>query len=336
GFDRVPQPEGVRFALPAVREDIAPSLKYEVSERLAGRGFHELMAISLNARGDYEGIAAFPQESLVGIVNPLSADLNVLRPTLVMGALDAVARNVARQRPNLSFFEFGNVFALTGKPSSREHPLEAYSEHKRLALTLTGMSHEDSWQGKGSPVDVFTLKGEILSILGLFGVGVHDLSYGDAPEGLYQHGATLLQGKTVLAHFGLVSPSLAKRKSVKTEVYFGEIDWEALMAIARKGQEGIKALPKFPEVRRDLALLLDANVRFADLAASALKAEGRLIQRIGLFDVYEGEKIAAGKKSYALSFILQDEKGTLNDKAIDRCMKKLISTFEREFGASLR
>ncbi|PIE84453.1 MAG: phenylalanine--tRNA ligase subunit beta [Bacteroidia bacterium] len=336
GFDRVPLPEGLRFTLPTTGEDIAPGLRYEVAERLAGRGFHEVMAISLNARTDYADLAAYPEEALVGVVNPLSADLNVLRPSLIMGALDAVARNVARQRPRLALFEFGKVFTQTGSPSTPEEPLRAYRERRHLALTLTGTSHEDSWRGKGAPVDVFTLKGEVLAILGLFGLGMPDLSYGDAPEGLYAHGATLLHSGQALAHFGLVSPTLARRKGLKADVHFAEIDWEQLMSIARRGRPAIKALPRFPEVRRDLALLLDARVRFADLAASALRVEGRLIQRVGLFDVYEGEKIAAGKKSYALSFILQDEKGTLNDKAIDRCMQKLISTFEREFGAVLR
>lgn len=336
GFDRVPVPSAITFALPEVRMDREPRLRNRLSERLVGRGFHEIMALSFSAQANFEGLDDYPEDRLVKVMNPLSADLNVLRPTLAMGALEAVARNVARQRPNLRFFEFGHVFSLKQDKPADPEGLTAYEESLRIGLAMTGACREESWVGKAESLDIFSLKGEVQAVLGMFGFSTRELTYTHGGTSLFSPGIALHKGDKQIAVFGQLRPELGRRVGVKVPVFYAELDWQSLLTQCPDGREAFSPLPKFPEVRRDLALLVDEGVRFADLQATALKVEPRLIQRVNLFDVYEGAKLGEGKKSYALSFILQDEKGTLNEKAIDKTMKRLVEAFAKQHGAQLR
>lgn len=336
GYDNVPVPHAVTMALPTVQETPEPAMQRAVATSLVGAGFQEIMGLSLTAQAHFASLPSFPPESLVHLINPLSADLNVLRPTLLMGALDAVARSTARQQSDLMFFEFGNTFWQHTGAVDPANPLSNYSETPRLALTLTGYGSPELWHSEHRPHDIFSLRSYVEAILLQTATPLRKLVWEQAPEGLYQVGATLTRKGHAILHFGRVADALLERFGIKTPVYYAELNWRMLLTQWQEYTPHYTPLPRFPEVRRDLALLIDTSVRYADLQALAFSTEGKLLQRMNLFDVYEGKNIPSGKKSYAISFVLQDGGATLTDRAIDSAMQRLTAAFARECGATLR
>ena len=236
----------------------------------------------------------------------------------------------------MKFFEYGSVYAR--RPEVEGTTLAGYEEHPCFALFITG-TPDKSWRAEPGKSDYFQLKGYVELLLRRFGAKLSQFRTGAAPSDIFSEGMTYsIPGghDRKLLTMGTVNPALARRFGVKQPVFAAEIDWNALFELVKRDKVAFKELPRFPEVRRDLALLLDENVQYADLQASATRVAKKLLKQVTLFDVYRGDKIPSGKKQYALGFVLQDTEKTLTDADVERVMDKLLSTFTNEFGAVLR
>ena len=308
-----------------------------VSEQLTAQGFNEIMNNSLTKSAYYEGLVSFPEARCVRIMNPLSSDLNVMRQTLLFGGLESLARNINHKRGDLKFYEFGNCYFYHSDKRSDDNALKAYSEEFHLGLWLTGNKHAQSWAVPEAKTTVFELKAYVENILRRLGIDRHKLVCGDYADDLLGEALTLYTrtGKP-LGVLGIVSPKLRKRMDIDTEVYYADLHWGNLLAETKTHKVQFHDIAKYPEVKRDLALLLDRDVRFADIEKIARDSERNLLRDVYLFDVYEGKNLEAGKKSYAVSFVLQDANKTLTDKQIESIMKKIQTNLETKLGAKLR
>ena len=306
-----------------------------VSDYLASNGFNEAMNNSLTKGDYYEGLKTFPADHCVRIVNPLSQDLNVMRQTLMLNALEVVAYNVNRQCPSMKIFEYGSVYQRL--PEKSGETLEGYEEHQAFCLAITGSS-EKSWKTASSKSDFYQLKGYLELLLKRFGADIYQLWTDAAPSDIFSEGVVYkLPGQgTQLAVMGTVNPQLARKFGVKQPVFMAEISWPVLFALIKRNKVAFKELPKYPEVKRDLAVLLDEGVSYADLRMTAIKQSKKLLRNVSLFDVYRGDKIPFGKKQYALSFTFQDLEKTLTDQDIERVMEGILKAYQNNFGAILR
>ena len=335
GYDNIALPHHMKMSVCATPKPDPEAVRNAVSNFLAANGFVEIMNNSLTKGDYYTGLKTFPAEKCVRIVNPLSQDLNVMRQTLLLGGLEVIAYNLNRQLSSLRTFEYGSVYSrLTDKPGET---LEGYEEHTCFTLMLTG-TPEKSWRAEAAKSDYFQLKGYLELLLRRYGADLDQLWTEAAPSDIWAEGMTYsLPGKgPVLATMGTVSPALTRKFGIKQPVFAAEISWPALFALVKRDKVAFSELPKFPAVRRDLALLLDEAVSYADLRAAAFKQAKKLLRQVGLFDVYRGDKIPSGKKQYALSFLIQDPERTLTDQDTERLMERLLDTFKKDFGAQLR
>ena len=319
--------------------DRSQRLESLISEQLCGAGFHEIMNNSLTRRANYEGLATMPADACVTLMNPLSADLNVMRQTLLFGGLQTIAHNINHKQRNLRFFEFGNCYMRRAKGQSAEAdaPLKGFEEEHRLGLWLSGTRTENSWLHADEQTSVYELKAYVENILRRLGVDEKKTVRRTFTNEIYSSGMTIetAAGRT-LATFGIVDRRIARQADIDTEVSFAELSWTALMKETRRATTVFREIPKFPEVRRDLALLVDTAVTFAEIEQTAADTDRKLLRRVVLFDVYEGKNLPAGKKSYAVSFYLQDAERTLTDRRIDDLMAKLRRNLESKLGAQLR
>mgnify|MGYP000895830255 FL=1 len=319
--------------------DRSQRLESLISEQLCGAGFHEIMNNSLTRRANYEGLATMPADACVTLMNPLSADLNVMRQTLLFGGLQTIAHNINHKQRNLRFFEFGNCYMRRAKGQSAEAdaPLKGFEEEHRLGLWLSGTRTENSWLHADEQTSVYELKAYVENILRRLGVDEKKTVRRTFTNEIYSSGMTIetAAGRT-LATFGIVDRRIARQADIDTEVSFAELSWTALMKETRRATTVFREIPKFPEVRRDLALLVDTAVAFAEIEQTAAETDRKLLRRVVLFDVYEGKNLPAGKKSYAVSFYLQDAERTLTDRRIDDLMAKLRRNLESKLGAQLR
>ena len=335
GYNNIELPSGVRMSVNASLKPEPEKVRNVISDFLAANGFTEIMNNSLTKSEYYSHLKTFPEEKCVRILNPLSSDLNVMRQTLLPGGLEVIAYNINRQMTSLKTFEYGSVYSL--RPGMDGKTLESYDEHTCYAIFMTG-APEKAWRTAAGRSDYFQLKGYLELLLGRFGADLYNMDYDAAPGDLFSEGMTYRlpgSGET-LAVMGTVAPSLLKRFGIRQPVFAAEIVWDTLFTLVRRDRIQYRELPKFPEVRRDLALLLDEDVPYAALRKAAFKTGKKLLRSVSLFDVYRGDKIPAGKKQYALNFILQDPEKTLTDKDVDKVMERLLSVFTAEFGASLR
>jgi phenylalanyl-tRNA synthetase beta chain len=254
---------------------------------------------------------------------------------LLFGGLEAIARNINRKNPDLKFYETGNCYSY--KETQSPNPLNAYREDARIALFLTGNNHSLSWNQKAESSSFFTMKSLLEKLLQRFGVNMSNLKADDAPKDIFADGLSLdiPKGKHVLT-FGIVTKNILKMLDIEQDVFFAEISFQAIINFAKQNKILYKELARFPEVRRDLALVIDKNVNFSTLRDIAFRTERKLLKNVGLFDIYEGDKLPAGKKQYALNFIIQDEEKTLTDKYIEQMMQNLLVAFTKETGAVLR
>ena len=335
GYNNIELPQAMRMSVNAPQKPEPELVRTTVSNFLAANGFVETMNNSLTKSEYYSKLKTFPEERCVRIMNPLSSDLNVMRQTLLLNGLEVIAYNINRQITNVKTFEYGSVYSFNHETDGKT--LDSYEEHTCYALFMSGQP-DKSWRvdpGKGS---YFQLKGYLELLLKRFGCDIYSLETEAAPADLFSEGlAYNLPGShQPLAVMGTISPARLKQFGIKQPVFAAEISWPALFELVKRNRIKYKELPKFPEVRRDLALLLDESVTYADLRRSALRVGKKLLKQVGLFDVYRGDKIAEGKKQYALSFVLQDLDKTLTDNDVERVMSKLLSTFQNEFGATLR
>ncbi len=334
GYNNIPLPQRMLMSVNATPRPEAEAIRNNISNFLAANGFVETMNNSLTKSEYYANLTSFPEENCVRIVNPLSQDLNVMRQTLILGGLEVVAYNLNRQLGHLKTFEYGSVYRrLPDKPSET---LEGYEEHQCFTLMLTG-SPEKSWRTESAGSNYFQLKGYLELLLKRYGADLYRMRCDAAPSDIFAEGVSYsVPGGGQLAVMGTINPVLARRFGIRQPVYAAEISWPALFELVRRDKVAFSEMPKFPEVRRDLALLLDEKVSYADLRAAAFKQEKKLLRQVGLFDVYRGDKIPEGKKQYALSFVIQDPDRTLTDQDTERVMDRLLSTFVKDFGAQLR
>lgn len=310
-------------------------VKNMVSDYLVANGFNEIWSNSLTKSAYYENLETLKADETVMIMNPLSSDLNAMRQSLLFGGLEAIARNSNFQNFDLRLFEFGNTYFKRGVES--QNSLDKYQEEYKLSLFVTGNKESENWNTPGAKTSFFLLKTYTESILAKLGFSLDKLrveSYKTdlIDEGLvYQRG----DGKTIV-EVGFVHPKLLKQFDIENDVFWANFDWDFVLKQLNNNKVSYAELPKFPAVRRDLALLVDEAVTFSQLKQIAMKAERKLLKSVDIFDVYKGDKLPTGKKSYALSFILRDDEKTLNDKVIDQTMNRFIALFEREAGATLR
>ncbi len=296
-----------------------------VANQLMSQGFNETMANSLTKASYVSLSEMLNEEHNVAMLNPLSNDLGVMRQSLLFSGLESVIYNINRKNNSLKFFEFGKTYHKFGSE---------YSEQKHLTLFVSGNRNIDSWNVTQKSSDFFYLKGIVTTILQR--LGIKNLKTTPTKNDVFSEGITLSLGKIKLVDLGVIKRSINKEFGIKQEVLFADFNWENVLKVGGKSQVKITSLPKFPAVKRDFALLLNNEVTFNEIYNLAFQAEKSLLKEVDLFDVYEGSKLEKGKKSYAVSFLLQDENKTLNDKQIDKIMQKLQQTFEKNVGAILR
>ena len=334
GFNNIEVPASVRSTLSYVEKPDDFRMKNLVSDLLTANGFHEIMNNSLTKAAYYEQMDAYQAEESVKLLNPLSSDLNVLRQSLLFGGLESIARNVNHKRPDLRLYEFGKAYSFHQKEV--ENHLKQYHEEDRLALFITGEKSPASWNNKAARSDFFTLKGYVEMILARLGIQAEYLNVEETDTDICREGLTYTRNGKHLVSFGIVSRKALKLAEVEQEVYYAEFSWENLLRAVKEQKITFRPLPKFPAVKRDLALLLDKKTTFKEVRDIAMRTEKGLLKSVTLFDVYEGEKLGEGKKSYAVSFLLQNEEGTLTDKQIDKIMNKLMGAYKHLLNAEIR
>ena len=313
-------------------EDMKHKLANLVSEQLVGEGFNEILNNSLT-KAAYYG----ENDTLVRIMNPLSSDLNVMRQTLLFGGLESIQHNVNRKRQNLRFFEFGNIYTFDPVKQNDDDPMQAYKEQYHCGLWVTGKRVEGSWAHANEDSTFYELSAYVENILRRIGVKPGMIVRKNSENAIFSAGLTIEnRGGKKLIEMGIISKKLQKQFGLDNPVYYAELNWTALMKVIKKNEVLYTEISKFPAVSRDLALLVDNTVEFAQIEQIARQTEKKLLKKVELFDVYEGDKLPAGKKSYAVNFILQDEEKTMGDKQIDAIMQKLIANLKKQLNAELR
>lgn len=340
GYNNVEIPSELKSSL-TIAGDADKDYKREniVSEQLVGEGFNEILNNSLTKTSYYEKneLNKYTWDKTVKVMNPLSADLGVMRQTLLFGGLESIVRNINRKAKNLKFFEVGNCYWFNAEKHTPESPIKAYAQDYHMALWVTGKRVEGSWAHADEDSSFYELKAYVDNIFRRVGITREMLVEEPSDNNIFDKALTIENhgGKTI-AELGIVNHKILKDFDIDQHVFYADIDWQALMKMSHKIKLEFKELSKYPAVSRDLALLIDDNVKFADIEKIARQTEKKLLKRVELFDVYTGKNLLAGKKSYAVNFILQDENKTLNDKAIDAIMKKLIHQLTTKLGAELR
>jgi phenylalanyl-tRNA synthetase beta chain len=332
GFNLVPIPEKWNLSLPISPKINKDQLQRSIAELLVGKGFSEVMNNSLtkSTYASQLGMGQLQDEHSVRMLNPLSQDLDVMRQSLLFGLLENIERNQNRQSPNLRLFEFGKTYAKYAS---------GYVESMQLIVCMTGQAHSDNWltpdKGKDTLVSYYQLKGLVFGLLERLGFA-GQLQEKELKNHLFSDGQSIELHKKTIAECGWATPEQLQSFGIKNPVYYAIIQWDQLLDLLNRVKIEYSELPKSFAIRRDFSLLIDQQVNFADLRQSAMQADKKLLKSVGLFDVYEGKNLDAGKKSYALSFILQDGDRTLTDQEIDSCMSKIQANLEKECGATLR
>ena len=339
GYDNVEFPEKLNTSLSYGVKPNPEFLRRRIAEQLTAQGFNEILNNSLTKVAYYEPLEQMPLANCVKIMNPLSSDLGVMRQTLLFGGMESIARNANRKNSDLKFYEFGNCYHYNAavREGNDADPLRAYSEEPHLGLWLTGNKTAQTWVRKDEKTTFYQLHAYVNNILVRLGVEIPKVTVERLENELFSDGLVLkaANGKA-LGYIGIVARKQLKSYDIDQEVYYADLDWNALLKQNKQYKAVINDLPKYPEVKRDFALLVDKTVEFADLARAAFATEKKLLKNVYLFDVYEGKNLEEGKKSYALSFILQDAENTLKDTQIENIMNRLKATFEEKFHATLR
>ncbi|HHN48295.1 MAG TPA: phenylalanine--tRNA ligase subunit beta [Bacteroidales bacterium] len=312
-------------------------LRNTVSDFLVSNGFYEIMCNSLTKSIHDKALPFINSKKHVRILNPISRDLDAMRQTLLLGGLETVVFNLNRKVTDMKLFEFGAEYTLNPEKAGSENQLEKYREHWKLALFTSGLRHPESWRSKEEKTDFFQIWAMVHALLERIGLDGSHFKMSETNAPWFDFGLQLMAGEKVLADFGKLTKKVVEYFDIRQEVFYAEIDWELCLALlARHPGMLYKEIPRYPEVRRDLALLLDKNINFAEIEALALQNGGKLLRNVSLFDVYEGEQVGSDKKSYAVSFILRDDNKTLKDEEIDAFMNRLINVFKKKLQAQLR
>ena len=338
GYNNVEIPTQLKSCLVIKgEEDKKHKMTNIVSEQLVGSGFNEILNNSLTRGAYYDNHNAWPADNSVKIMNPLSSDLSVMRQTLLFGGLESIEHNAKRKNSNLRFFEFGNVYHFDPERQNDENPMDAYLEQNHLALWLTGKRVEGSWAHADEDSSFYELMAYVENILSRIGLNPAATVRMKSDNDVFAAGLTIEnRGGKKLIEMGILSKKVLKAADIDRPVYYAELNWTLLMKAVRKNEVLYSEISKYPAVSRDLALLVDEKVEFADIEQIARQTEKKLLKSVELFDVYEGKNLPEGKKSYAVNFILQDETKTLNDKQIEAIMSKLTTNLKNKLGAELR
>ncbi|WP_297693481.1 phenylalanine--tRNA ligase subunit beta [uncultured Eudoraea sp.] len=325
GYNNIDSKEKLNASIASTSRFEDHKLEKLIGDLLASRGFYEILTNSLTTPGYDKLIDNNSEESRVTILNPLSTDLSVLRQNMLFNALETVSYNINRKKQNLNFFEFGKTY---------QQIKSKYIESKHLSLIVTGIRNENSWIAPSKPTDFYFLKAAVELVLERLGITNYE-SFSEQND-IFHEGLSLNKNKTELVSFGMIQKAILKEFDIKQDVFYADFNWDALSKIISKNEIIFEKISRFPEVKRDLALLLDTGISFDEIKTIAYDTERNLLKSITLFDVYTGKNLPPEKKSYALGFTIGDPHKTLTDKQIDKIMKKLQQRFEKELGAVLR
>ena len=356
GLDNVPVPLQIRSSIVRNEYPGTDQVRNAIGDFLAASGFNEIMALSLSQSAFYEEILPKEKTDLVFVNNTSNVQLDIMRPAMLFSGLEAVVNNQNRQQTDLKLFEFGKTYHPisdfgfqtseqqgSSPKSNIQHP--KYHEPQHLSLFVTGQRWPESWRNTEKiAADYFTLKSfadNILARLGVSGfqetAGSQQLAVGSEYRDIFSYYVICHRGPQELVVFGKVQPKICKKMGIRSDVFYADFNWDALLQAAKKQSFSFAELNKFPTVRRDLALVIGKSVKFADIAALAKKVGKKLLKDINLFDVFEDEtKLGEGKKSYAISFTFEDPTRTLQDKEVDTVVTELIANFESKLGAVIR
>lgn len=334
-YNNIELPQHMKMSVGTTPSPDPEATRNYISNFLVADGFVETMNNSLTKSAYYAGLQTFPEERCVKIVNPLSSDLNVMRQTLILNGLEVVAYNANRQINSIRTFEYGSVYQRL--PETDGKTLASYEEHQCFAMFISGPCAK-SWRLGEQKGSYYQLKGYFEQLCNRYAIDLHAMETEAAPSDIFSEGIVYRLPGThdVFATLGTVSPALAKKFDVRQPVFAAEIVWPVLLKLISRVKVKFQEMPKFPEVRRDLALLVDESVSYAELSNAAFKAVKKILKQVTLFDVYRGDKIPEGKKQYALNFVLQDPEKTLTDNEVEKTMSRLLATYQNSFGATLR
>lgn len=325
GFNHIELPKKMAISVEHMPAKSKEKISSVINRALVAMGSTEIKNNSLTKEDYYTENSVFRFDKSVKILNPLSRDLGVMRQTLLYGGLESISYNLKRKRATISLHEFGKVYGKGGS---------GFYESEKLSIWMAGNQTGEQWFEKVKPFSFFRLKGQIEALCSKLGLESFDLSEANSP--IYSSAFSLKIGKQNIGIMGIVSKSTTKEFDIDTSVYYAELDWEKLVTLAQNAITTFKPISIYPEVRRDLALLIDNSVSYAELKAIAEKTENKILKKVNLFDVYQGKNLPEGKKSYAMSFIFQDQNKTLNDKQVEKTMSKLINSYKTEVNAELR
>lgn len=334
GFNNIEVPAKVNSTLSFSEKPDDFRLKNMIADLLAANGFNEIMNNSLTKAGYFEGLETYKPENTVMLFNPLSTDLSAMRQSLLFGGLETIAYNINRKSNNLRLFEFGKAYTFHKKEG--ENHLKQYQEEDKLSLFITGNKNTESWNAKEVKTDFFNIKAYAEMILIRLGLQPDNLTIEENNQDIFRESLSYIINGKLLLTIGLLSHKVTKKTDIDQDVYYAEFSWENLLKTLKNHKVSFSPMPKFPSVKRDLALLLDKKITFKEVKDIALRTEKSLLKAVNLFDVYEGDKLGADKKSYAVSFTLQDDEKTLTDKQIEKIMNKLMGTYKHQLGAEIR
>ncbi len=337
GYNNIEFSDSVNSSLSYKDEqDRKEDLQNKISDYLSANGFFEIMNNSLVNSKYAEYQEDFDAEENVKVLNPVSLDLDVLRQSLLFGGLESIAYNQNRKNKDLKFYEFGRSYFKDKSEGEAINPLDKYKEAKHLSVFVSGKAAPENWQQQQKQVDIYSLKFYVNQVLKRMGLDLSKIQISESSSKLFSYSLCIKVNNKEVVNLGSLSKKALKQFDIKQEVFYADFDWEYLTKAVRKAKVQFREIPKFPEVRRDLAMVLDKEITFEALEKIAYKAERKILKSVSLFDIYEGDKIESGKKSYALSFILQDEYQTLTDKVVDKVMNKIMKSFEMQLNASIR
>lgn len=337
GYNNIEAGDTLKSTLSYSSKPNSNRLQNMIADQLTAQGFNEILNNSLTKGAYYENLSSFPASESVKVLNYLSSDLNVLRQTLLFGGLENIRYNINRKNPNLKFYEFGNCYHFNEDNNQGDNPLSKYKENFHLGIWLTGQKHDQSWASSEEKTSIYELKAYVENIFTKLGVNKYTLVLKEFSDDLLSEAISIetIKGKE-LAIYGVVQPKVRQKIEIDQDVFFADLYWGNILSEIKKHNIQFTDISKYPEVRRDLALLIDRNIKFSQIEQIAFETEKKLLKEVNLFDVYEGRNLEAGKKSYAVSFILQDELKTLTDQQIDTIMNKLFENFKQKLDAKLR
>ncbi len=337
GYNNIEIDQPLRSSISVSEKTNRQALRNHISDYLTYNGFFEVLCNSIIKSANAESFRFLNPEKFVSILNPISRDLDVLRQSLLPGLLDTIAFNINRKTHNQKLYEFGKIYFSDPDSKANENQVAGFTEHWRLGIAITGLERPESWRKIDCAVDFFSLKAMVAKIFERLGIDNYKETSNKTQTDIFEYSLTYQVNGQSMAELGKLTEGNLKVFDIKQDVFFADIDWDLCVELvsARKSLT-FSPIPRYPEVRRDLALMVDASVGFSDLEQVARSAEANLLKEVNLFDVYEGDKIEAGKKSYAVSFILRDDSKTLKDEEIEKIMKRLLEAFAKNFNAKLR